>query len=98
MPDWMPGSCRVWLHDGSPAGDVAGRDVVGGASEPAPLAGKPVPAGTVGLVNVPALRAFPRGVPRVHLTISSYGRVSMVTRRAGSLPIVKDWVSARDLG
>ena len=65
MPDWMPGSRRVWLHDGSPASDVAGRDVVGGASEPAPLAGKAVPA---------------------------------VTRHAGSLPIVKDWVSACDLG
>jgi hypothetical protein len=31
------GSCRVWLHDGSPARDAASRDVVGGASEPAPL-------------------------------------------------------------
>src|SRR5260370_38552631 len=66
MPDWMPGSRRVWLHDGSPARDVAGRDVVGGASDPAPPAGKPVPAGPVGLVHVAPLWAFPRGVPRGH--------------------------------
>ena len=25
MPDWMPGSCRVWLHDMSPAVDIPGR-------------------------------------------------------------------------
>jgi len=37
MPDRMPGSRRVWLHDGSPVRDVPGRDVVGGASAPAPL-------------------------------------------------------------
>jgi len=25
MPDWMPGSCRVRLHDMSAAGDIPGR-------------------------------------------------------------------------
>ncbi len=67
------GPRRARLHDASPARDVPGRDVVGGASEPAPPAGKHAPpagkhapAGTVGLVNLPALRALPRRVPRVH--------------------------------
>lgn len=46
------GPCRVWLHDGSPARDVAGRDVVGGASEPAPLTAEHVPGRMVPLADV----------------------------------------------
>src|ERR1039458_3149961 len=65
-PDWLTGSRRVRLHDCSPARDVPGSDDVGGPGEAAPLAGEPVPAGTVGLVNVPASRTLPAGVPRVH--------------------------------
>jgi hypothetical protein len=78
MPDWMPGSCRVWLHDSSPARNVAGRDLIGGASEPAPPAAKPVPAETVGLVDVATLRAFPRGVPRIHQDDPNSGELRLV--------------------
>src|SRR4030088_125219 len=60
------GPCRVWLHDGSPARDVAGRDVVGGASEPAPLTAEHIPRGAVPLVDQAPLGGFPRGVPGVH--------------------------------
>jgi hypothetical protein len=106
MPDWMPGSRRVWLHDGSPARDVPGRDVVGRASEPAPLTGKPVLSRTVGLVDVPALRAFPRGVPRVHEHYGYSGEFRLVGDERPELPecpgvrapILRDRAYARDLG
>ena len=106
MPDWMPGSCRVWLHDSSPARDVAGRDVVSGASEPVPPAAEHIPRGAVPLVGVAALRAFPRGVPRVHEHYGYSGEFRLVGDERPELPecpgvrlpILRDRASARDLG
>jgi hypothetical protein len=106
MPDWMPGSCRVWPHDSSPARDVAGRDVVGEASEPAPPAAEHIPRGAVPLVDVAALRAFSRGVPRVHQHYGHSGEFRLVGDerpelpecRGVRVPILRDRASARDLG
>src|SRR5258707_8873663 len=66
LPGWLSGSRRVWLHDGSPARDVARSVVVGGASVPAPHTLEIVAGATVLLIDVAALVALPRCVPWVH--------------------------------
>src|SRR5215469_9695125 len=86
MPDRMPGSRRVWLHDGSPARDVTGRDVVGGASEPAPLAAEHVPGRAVPLVNVATSRALARRASGIHQDDWHRGERRLVDDELPELP------------
>ncbi|MCW3036355.1 MAG: Transposase IS200-family protein [Actinobacteria bacterium] len=64
-PAWI--SC-VWPHDGGPATNtyVHSRDGVGRASEPASRTPELCLGQPVGFVDVPAIRAFPGSVARVH--------------------------------
>jgi len=84
MPGWMPGSCRVWLHDISPARDGASRV---SARVLRHVNRYPAAAGAFGLADDGQhLSSMP----------GNGGRVA-ATRRAGFLPAPKDRAFPRDL-
>jgi hypothetical protein len=84
MPDWVPGSRRVWLHDISPAEDNLGR-VSARASRP--FNRYPAAAGALG----------PAGDDYYLSSVPDKGARVPPTRRTGFLAAPKDGACARDL-
>jgi hypothetical protein len=83
MPDWMPGSRRVRLHDISPAGDIPGR-VSARASRH--VNRYPAAAGAFGLADDDLYQPSMPGI----------GRRVAEARRTGVIPALKHRASARD--
>jgi hypothetical protein len=84
MPDWMPRSCRVWLHDINPARDGASR---ASARVLRHVNRYPAAAGAFGLADDGQyLPSMP----------GNGGRVA-ATRRAAFLAALRDRAFARDL-
>jgi hypothetical protein len=83
MPDGMPGSCRVWLHDINPARDGASRAI---ARVLRPVNRYPAAAGAFGLAE-----------DSQHLSVPGNGGRVAATRRAGFLAALRDRAFARDL-
>jgi hypothetical protein len=84
MPDWMPGSRRVWLHDINPARDGASR----ASARVLRLVNRhPAAAGAFGLADD---SHYLSGMP------GNGGRVA-APRRAGFLAALRDRAFARDL-
>ncbi len=84
MPDWMPGSRRVWLHDISPAGDIPGR---ASARASRHVNRYPAAAGAFGLA----------GDDQYLSSMPGNGGKAVAARCTGFLSAVEDGASARDL-
>src|SRR5258708_29476138 len=80
------GRCGVWLNEGGLTREIRGRHKVGRASEPAPRAADRVPRGGGLLVDQPASRALPRGVPLVHQDDRHPGACRLVGAEPPELP------------